>query len=438
MRRIASRHVAAISCLLFLLPLRAARRPRYGGSLRIETRAVFNKLDPSVTAGDVFTEARRQNILGQVFETLVRLDERGDPQPLLATAWVHDAAHKRWIFTPRDNVVFHDGARWSPPGGVVVDDDDGRPIDEILRSLADPRNAISAKSADGALVGTGPFRIAHWEPGASLTLEANDAYWGGRPYLDRVEIRLGRTEREQSLDFELGKTDVIELPVSEVRRDQQRGAKVASSAPVDLLALIVDSAPERIEQALSLAIDRNAIFNVLLQRSGTISGGMLPNWLTGYSFVFPTATDLARARQLAGSQKAPLSLGYDQQSPLTRLIAERIMLNAGEAGIVVRPAGTGAPNIRLVTLRFSSTDPAQALGQMAAGLGAPSKVPAGASSPDVYAAERDLIESRRVVPLFHLPAAYRLSPALHGWPARSGSTDQWALEDVWLEERGKP
>jgi hypothetical protein len=36
-----------------------------------------------------------------VFETLVRLDEAGAPQPCLALSWQHDAAAKRWQFNLR-------------------------------------------------------------------------------------------------------------------------------------------------------------------------------------------------------------------------------------------------------------------------------------------------------------------------------------------------
>src|SRR5882724_1324230 len=106
----------------------AARRPRYGGELRVETRS-SDFLD------------------GLVFETLVRLDERGEPMPWLATSWSHDAAGKRWVFTPRSGVTLHDGAAWSP-GMIAVADD--RPIESILRDLARPKNAIK--------VATGPFR----------------------------------------------------------------------------------------------------------------------------------------------------------------------------------------------------------------------------------------------------------------------------------------
>jgi ABC-type transport system substrate-binding protein len=148
-----SRWIAAVSALVALGSLEAARRPHYGGELRVETRATNDDaIDPLV------------------FETLVRIDDRGIAQPWLATSWTHDAARKAWIFTPRANVLLHNSEVWSPPEISVADD---KPIAEILRELARPRNAIRVGQ-----VGTGPFKISRWDAGKSATLAAHDGYWG--------------------------------------------------------------------------------------------------------------------------------------------------------------------------------------------------------------------------------------------------------------------
>src|SRR5581483_9067963 len=134
------------------------------------------------------------------------LDEHGDPQPWLAVSWTHDMGRKCWVFTPRANVILHDGSAWSLPPIEIADD---KPIDEILRELSRPKNAIVIR-AEGSLTGTGPFRIARWEAGKSATLAAHDSYWQGRPFLDSIEIRLGRESAEQAADLQLGKADVID------------------------------------------------------------------------------------------------------------------------------------------------------------------------------------------------------------------------------------
>src|SRR5579863_5776833 len=100
MKRIPSRWIAAASALVALGMLPAARRPRYGGELRIEMRAALRSLDPSADS-DPLTLGTIAQLTPAVFETLVRFDEHGDPQPCLATSWTHDAARKRWVFTAR-------------------------------------------------------------------------------------------------------------------------------------------------------------------------------------------------------------------------------------------------------------------------------------------------------------------------------------------------
>jgi peptide/nickel transport system substrate-binding protein len=424
MRRTLSRSIAAASAIILAGSLDAARRPRYGGVLRVEVSAAVQTLDPADWPADPAEAALKARLAGLVFETLVRLDEKGRPQPCLATSWSHDAAGRRWIFTPRANVMLHNGATWRPEEGALAVPDD-RPIERILSDLARPRNAVVVRLPDGALAGTGPFSVARWEAGKSVTLAAHGAYWGGRPYLDSIEVRMGRTDRrQQALDFEAGSADAIEAAVTDVRRLRQRNVNVAVSPSLEIVALVFDGpravAPQA-QQALALSIDRTAIHTVLLQRQGEISAALLPQWLSGYSFVFPQARDLVRARQLA-SGAPPLSLAYDRSDALARAIAERIAVNAMEAGIAVRVvAGTG--DARIVRLRLASADAETALDDLAAQL----KIQTPPSATGLYNTERAMLGGGRVNPLFHLPAAWQLSSKVHGW----NGDGRW--EDVWLE-----
>lgn len=41
-----------------------------------------------------------------------------------------------------------------------------------------------------APIGTGPFKFEKWETGRELVLVRNDEYWGKRPYLDKIVIRI--------------------------------------------------------------------------------------------------------------------------------------------------------------------------------------------------------------------------------------------------------
>jgi peptide/nickel transport system substrate-binding protein len=427
MRPIIWRSIAAVNALLALTAaarLEAARRPRYGGELRVEMRATLMTLDPADSPEDPAALAAQRLWLPTVFETLVKLDDYGEPQPWLATSWTHDPVRKVWVFAARKDVKFHDGTPWSPPGGSIVVPDD-RPIERILREMAGARSAISMRAADGTLLGTGPFKIGRWDAGKSVSLAANDEYWGGRPYLDSISIQMGRSLAEQANDFQLGRTDVTEIPVRDLRAPRARGMVASDPSPMETLALQFDvnRVQQPVREALALTIDRPAIHNVLLQMQGEISGALLPQWLSGYSFLFPAERSLVKARQLSPAART-LTFGYDRDDAVVRPIAERIAVNAGEAGITLRQS-QGAADLRLVRLPITAGDPWLALQDLAALLKAPQ--PGIATSP--YEAEKALLEESGLVPLFHLPRVWVVQQNVRNWPR---------LEDAWLDPRTIP
>jgi ABC-type transport system substrate-binding protein len=425
MKRTVLRSIAAGNALLALIAtLEAARRPRYGGELRIEMRASIPSLDPAQAPDNPAALGAQRQWMPFVFETLVRLDDRGRPQPWLATSWTHDSARKVWIFEVRKNVKLHDGSTWSPAGGSVSISDD-RPIEQVLSELAGARNAVTLRAEDGTLLGTGPFRITRWEGGKAATLVAHDQYWGGRPYLDSISIQMGRSLADQANDFQIGRADAVELPVRDLGAPKQRGITISSTRPMETLALQFEGGrvPPVLRQALALSIDRTAILNVLLQKQGEISGALLPRWLSGYTFLFPVERGVAKARQLASVPQA-LTFGYDRQDTLIRPIAERIAVNANEAGITLRQ-GTGAADVRLVRLPVTAVDPWLALQDLAVLLKTAPPSPAATS----YEAEKALIDASGIIPLFHLPHGWMLGSRVRNWPR---------LEDVWLDPGASP
>jgi hypothetical protein len=288
----------------------------------------------------------------------------------------------------------------------------------------------------------GGFTIVRWEAGRLAVYEADENAGGGRPFLGSVEFHLGRALRDQASDLDLGKADVVELGPGELRR-QPAGRRVWSSSPVRVLALVFAPRYEdaRVREALALAVDRSAIHTVLLQRQGEISGALLPQWLSGYAFLFPAAADLGRARQLAPGAR-PITLGVSDAA--ARPIAERIALNARDAGLVVSVTPqTANADVVLAELRIASADPAKALAQIAEALGLPAppreaspntapNAAANASPEQAYAAERALLEGFRVIPLIHLPDVYGVGPRVKGGPGIAPS-GEWRFDNLWLE-----
>jgi hypothetical protein len=290
---------------------------------------------------------------------------------------------------------------------------------------AAPQALDPADALLGPLVG--PFRLVRWEPGRSAQFEASEDHPAGRPFLDAVDLQMGRPLREQLLDLELGRADIVEIAVDESRRAAQRGVRVWASKPAVLLALVATVDDPRLREALALSIDRMAIHSVLLQRQGDPAGALLPNWLSGWAWLFSSTPDLARARRLVAELRPPpLLLSYE---PSDAVVAERLILNLRDAGLAVRAApGAARAELRLARRRIPVLPPARALPLLAVALGLREGSPA--SEEDAYLYERALVDEHRVIPVVHLPDLYGLSRRVRDW-----NPDRW--DDIWLE-RDRP
>lgn len=278
------------------------------------------------------------------------------------------------------------------------------------------------------------FSITRWEGGHSALYTAENGAPGGRPFLDGVEIQMARPLREQAIDLELGKADLVELGPNELRRTTA-GRRIWRSAAVRLLALEFgpDAADPRVREALALSVDRAAIHSVLLQRQGEIAGGLLPQWISGYAFLFATTPEPARARNLAAPlPPAMRALTLSFQDPAWRAVAERIAVNARDAGLMVTTVqGSPTADVRLLEVRITSDEPWQALNDLAESLGL-TGLAHGTSPETLFAAERGLLADYRVIPLLHLPYVYGVGPRVRGGPGIT-PLGEWRFERLWLE-----
>jgi peptide/nickel transport system substrate-binding protein len=452
--------LAASSAVFLAVAAKTATRPRYGGTLRVELQAQISSLDPAAWPEDAVSTRALAKLNDLVYDRLVRFDDQGKLQPALAIRWEHGAPSPMWRFYLRPGVKWHDGSPLMAAdvlpalenvvaghpfrlAGDALEIDTGDPHLDLLLTLATSPQAIVRRLmpsvADAPAAGTGPFRIAEWQPGRRLVLAANDDYWGGRPYLDTIEISLGRTSRDQLIDLELDKADVVTLDPAEGRRAQQEGRRVWTSAPVELVCLLSPGVEDaRLREAIARSIDRSAIQKVLAQNFGEVAAGILPAWLSGYAFLFPTAANLDRARELRAEIAPPptLKLGYDANDPLARQVAERVAVNARDAGVTLQAVplprertDAGGAGLRIRRLRISGPVFAAAAREARReGLLPPQ---ASNTPEDVYAAERELIENFTVVPLVDVPEIVALGGRVRNWLALPWG--EWRLDEVWLE-----
>jgi Bacterial extracellular solute-binding proteins, family 5 Middle len=386
-----------LAILLTALPVETARRPRYGGMLRVEIGAAVISLDPAV-----------------------------------ATANQEEAAAKEQI----DSLIY------------------------------------DTRDADGTFRGAGAFHLTAFEAGKRAVLAATEDYRPGRPFVDSIEITMGRPARERIVDLELNKTDFAEIPAGDARRAAERGVRVSRSKPDELLALVFLGGAEpkrarqvdlRVREAVALSIDRAAIVNFILQKEGEPAGGLLPQWSSGTAFLFSTSGDAVHAKELSAQiVPAPkILLGYDFGDSLEQAVAERIAVNAREVGIMMtarptpRPAWALAPlddriwkrtpatiDALLVRVSMPSPKPAETLEDFASLLGITTSMSAhfvlpSASPEEIYERERAVLKDFRIVPLVWLPRVYGLSPRVRDW-APPGPGESWPLADVWLDGPVEP
>jgi len=433
----------------------AAVRPHYGGTLHVQMGGTVSSLDPADI--DQRDPLAARNVLALLFDTLVAVDDRGEPQPALAISWQADPGHQRWQFRLRPGARFSDATPVTPevvaaslrrvnPGwkvlpsetSVVIQLDAASP--DLPSELALPRNSIARVEASRA-VGTGPFVVSQWDPGKKLVMTARDDYWSTRPFVDSVEIEMGKSFRDETIAYDLGQSQLVEIPAEQALPATQ-ARQVSESEPVELVTLLFArdvQSPEdaKQRQALALSIDRNLLNRVILQGGGEPAGGLLPDWLTGYGFLFQGSANLRRAQQLRAEvpQTTLWSLGFDSSDPLLRVLAERTILNASDAGLRLQLTNQGTPDIRLIRVPLGSLDPHVALAQIAKSLGLPPPKFLSNSIDGLYHAENAILRSQRVIPLLHLRRAWAVSKSVRNWEdARDGS---WRLGDVWLAA-GKP
>jgi MarR-like DNA-binding transcriptional regulator SgrR of sgrS sRNA len=462
-------------------------------------------LDPREWKAGTLDFAIAEKLGSLVYDRLVVLGNYGRFQPQLAAEWSHDAAFKRWQFVLRAGVKFSDGSVLTAAdvaaalqpllpatqqiqasgNGVVIQSN--VPIPDLLEELASGRYFVYRALADGTLLGTGPFFVSEASQGLyrveaatvpaeqasdaggtrgggkalHLHFRANEETWSGRPFVDAIDVTLGVPPLRELFDLQLGKADLIELSPELVRRAMQENLRVWSSAPVTLYGLRFDElqpalADAKLREAVSLSLDRQTMANVLLQKQAEPAAALLPQWLSGYAFLFTMETNIDRAKEIRGTLPAniaagkdPLRLAVDAPGDLAKLLGERVAVNARQATLIVQVVNHAvqrvsitatanlsdpAPGLHLFAWHFSALSPRLELESFvsAFNLGDASENAISTTDPEqLYVREKKLLEQRHVLPLVALPEYVGLGQNVRDWmPARWG---EWRLADVWLD-----
>jgi peptide/nickel transport system substrate-binding protein len=487
------RSVFAVSVtLLVAASLRSATRPQYGGVLRVELRTSSITLNPNRWKARSPEYAANERLAELMFDRLVSLDNYGKFQPQLAIEWSSDTAAKRWHFTLRPGVRFSDGTPLmvgdvvaalqgvlpkemqisATATGVTIQS--ASPANDLLEMLAAGPYFVYRGGAQGGLIGSGPFILENQSASATadgrnildgaagqaqhLRFRFNEQYWSGRPFVDAIEVTLGVPPLRGLLDIQLGKADVAELSEDTARRAQQSNLRLWSSLPLTLYGVRFSTAAktandQMLREALSFSLDRNAMAGVLLQKQAEPAASFLPQWLSGYAFLFDVESNVERAKELRAGLPASavgavqsLRVGLDGSDELAKLIAERVVVNARAAGITLQIISRGAAHsasdggaakleseAQVVAWRYTSLSARDALQNLA--LLTKSEIPEGGVPGDAdarYALEKRMMDKKNILPLVAVPDFAAVDARVRNWsPAPWG---EWRLADVWIEQ----
>jgi ABC-type transport system substrate-binding protein len=508
MKPIGFRLIAAFSfALAIAAALSASTAPRYGGILRVEMLGARISIDPREWKDGSPEFARNEKMAALVFDRLVALDNYGRFQPQLATEWTHDAAYKRWQFTLRLGVKFSDGSLLTAKGVVAAlqpllpstqqispgENDvvfqSSAPMPDLLEELASGKYFVYRVQSDGTLLGTGPFFVVD-SPGdenldgkavsqpndtssasvsrnspksSHLRFRANGDAWSGRPFVDAIDVTLNVTPLRALFDLQLGKADLVELSPELVHRATQDNLRVWTSSAVTFYGLRFDEpqaipTDPKLRESLSLALDRTTMANVLLQRQAEPSCTLLPQWLSGYAFLFHLEGNVARAKEIRAALPPNVAAGsvllrlrVDASGDLAKLLGERVAVNARQSSIAVQIVNASAQHsagnadsaspavqpagVHLFVWRYSSLAPRAELDSLVTTMHLEKTVDTStvtSSDPEqLYAREKRILGERQILPLIALPEFVGLGQNVRDWmPASWG---EWHLADVWLD-----
>lgn len=304
--------VLAAAVILSVTVLAPVQAPAAGKVLTVGVAAFPDSLDTGLSS---YATA---NLLSQMYEPLVVRDDNSQLLPCLAVSW-DNPTPTVWRFKLRENVSFHDGApftaddvvhtfeyilgdplyanrgRISPVESVrkvdthIVEFETKAPFPTMLIALSDmfiqPRHYQEKVGREGMRahpIGTGPFVFAKWVPGDSLELTANDAYWGGRPKVDKVLMRQIPEGSTRVASLLAGETQIIEEVPMDLLAAIERNAKTEVASVESTVGLLVTYDARKapfdnplVREALDYAVNKPLILEKLLYDNGKVLDGQM-------------------------------------------------------------------------------------------------------------------------------------------------------------------
>jgi len=304
-------------------------------ALSIGFAAEPSNLDFTRTEGAAIPEA----LLVNVYEGLVKVDQDGEIQPLLADSWTISDDRMTYDFVLREGVTFSNGDEFTAddvkfsiervmsdewtinlkaqmdivntvevvsPTEVSVTLD--RPSNRWLYSMTTRIGAMFSEDGVGDLanqpIGTGPYVLEEWVRGDRLVLQANPDYWGEAPAMETVTLRYFNDPSAMNNALLSGDIDVVGTVQAPEALAQFEGGEfqiIEGTTNGEVVLAMNNSRPPfddpLVRQAVRHAIDHEALLQTAWAGRGTLIGSMVPPhdpWYEDLTGMFPYDPDRAR------------------------------------------------------------------------------------------------------------------------------------------------
>jgi peptide/nickel transport system substrate-binding protein len=322
--------VLTVSSLL--TACRSAPTDRPPGYLVVGIESPPLQLDPRYA-----TDANAVRIGNLIYSSLLRADEKSRLKPDLAQNWQR-FDEQSYFFELRPDARFHDG-RLLTAADVkytfesILDPKSRSPKRGQLKPLAaieqigghqlrfrlkEPHapfvdqftiGIVPAGSEPGQRppVGSGPFMLEAVDPGETVTLKANSAYFTGKPALPGLVFKIVPDAMVRVLEFKKGAIDFMQNDLEPdmlpwLRHNTGAEIGIHQGTTYQYIGINVNHQilrHRKVRQAIALAIDRDAMLRHLLKDTGTAANGLISplNWAYDDS-VQPWPYDPERAKRL--------------------------------------------------------------------------------------------------------------------------------------------
>ncbi len=307
--------------------------PAAGASINIGSLYEPQNLSNTGGGGQGVTEA----LSGNVYEGLYKLTDDGDVEPLLAVADKVSDDGLSYTFTLRDGVTFHSGksltsadvkasieavtaeesqsarkSSFEVIGSIDTPDEQTVVVTLKQRSISFIYNLtyvwiVNADAKDLATTedGTGPYVVADWKRGSTLSLEGWDGYWGDAAKSPEVVYHYYSDATAQNnalLTGQIGIITSVQSPdaLSQFADNPDYTVTDGASRTKEVLAFNDRVKPfddPLVRKAVYSAIDREKLLNSIWGDYGTLIGSMVPPtdpWYEDVTDVNPYDVDLAK------------------------------------------------------------------------------------------------------------------------------------------------